>query len=107
MSHIPTFTVYETLVFAAECRMPRHSSKEEKLARVEEVISALDLEKARDTVVGDELLRGVSSGERKRLEVATELIAKPRMLVLDEPTRCAPEMREMCIWIIGDERAIS
>ncbi|KAI9007676.1 hypothetical protein DFJ74DRAFT_773213 [Hyaloraphidium curvatum] len=86
MAHIPTMTVRETLMFAAECRMPRHSTKEERIARVDEVISGLKLTNAQNTPVGDELIRGVSSGEKKRTEVATEMIARPRMLFLDEPT---------------------
>jgi len=79
-------TVRETLMFAAECRMPRSSTKEERIARVDEVIAGLKLTNAQNTPVGDELVRGVSSGEKKRTEVATEMIARPRMLFLDEPT---------------------
>ncbi len=86
MAHIPTMTVRETLIFAAECRMPRNSTKEERVARVDEVIAGLKLTNAQNTPVGDELVRGVSSGEKKRTEVATEMIARPRMLFLDEPT---------------------
>jgi ABC-type molybdenum transport system ATPase subunit/photorepair protein PhrA len=79
-------TVRETLMFAAECRMPRNSTKEERMQRVDEVIAGLKLTNAQNTPVGDELIRGVSSGEKKRTEVATEMIARPRMLFLDEPT---------------------
>ncbi len=86
MAHIPTMTVRETLMFAAECRMPRNSTHEERVARVDEVIAGLKLTNAQNTPVGDELIRGVSSGEKKRTEVATEMIARPRMLFLDEPT---------------------
>ncbi|KAI9006388.1 P-loop containing nucleoside triphosphate hydrolase protein, partial [Hyaloraphidium curvatum] len=86
MAHIPTMTVRETLMFAAECRMPRNSTKEERIARVDEVIAGLKLTNAQNTPVGDELIRGVSSGEKKRTEVGTEMIARPRMLFLDEPT---------------------
>jgi ABC-type multidrug transport system ATPase subunit len=85
-AHIPTMTVRETLIFAAECRMPRNSTNEERIARVDEVIAGLKLTNAQNTPVGDELIRGVSSGEKKRTEVATEMIARPRMLFLDEPT---------------------
>ncbi|KAI9009267.1 P-loop containing nucleoside triphosphate hydrolase protein, partial [Hyaloraphidium curvatum] len=86
MAHIPTMTVRETLMFAAECRMPRAATKDERIARVDEVIAGLKLTNAQNTPVGDELIRGVSSGEKKRTEVATEMIARPRMLFLDEPT---------------------
>ena len=64
-AHIPTMTVRETLMFAAECRMPRHCTPAERVARVDEVIASLRLNGAQNTPVGDELIRGVSSGEKK------------------------------------------
>lgn len=62
-------TVRETLQFAAECRMPREATQADRIARVDEVIASLRLTPAQNTPVGDELIRGVSSGEKKvRLE---------------------------------------
>jgi ATP-binding cassette subfamily G (WHITE) protein 2 len=46
----------------------------------------LGLLHCRNTIIGDELKRGVSGGERKRVCVAVELLLRPNVLFLDEPT---------------------
>ncbi|KAI9363926.1 hypothetical protein DFJ73DRAFT_638392 [Zopfochytrium polystomum] len=86
MSHTPTLTVRETLMLAAEFRMPASSSHADRVAMVDRTIAGLKLDKCADTRVGDELLRGLSSGEKKRLEVGIELVASPKIIFLDEPT---------------------
>ncbi|TPX31121.1 hypothetical protein SmJEL517_g05455 [Synchytrium microbalum] len=86
MAHIPTMTVRETIMFAAECRMPRGSTHAEISARVDEVLESLRMTEAQHTPVGDELIRGVSSGEKKRTEVGIEMVARPKVLFFDEPT---------------------
>jgi len=39
-----------------------------------------------DTRIGNEFIRGVSGGERKRCNIGMELIPSPGILFLDEPT---------------------
>jgi ABC-type multidrug transport system ATPase subunit len=40
----------------------------------------------RDVIVGSPMKKGISGGERKRLCVAMELLTRPQLLFLDEPT---------------------
>lgn len=79
-------TVQETLVLAAHFFLPTELPDEEKLKIVDTVIMELGLSKARDTIIGNDKVRGVSGGERKRANVATQLICDPAVLFLDEPT---------------------
>lgn len=81
-----SLTVAETLHFAAALRLPRTMSPAAKRARVDEVITALGLDKCRDTIIGGFFRRGISGGERKRVSVGHELLINPSVLLLDEPT---------------------
>lgn len=79
-------TVEEQLTYAALLRLPPNMSREKKLMRVNRVIQELGLSKVRNTMVGNDLVRGISGGERKRVNIGTELVTDPSLLFLDEPT---------------------
>jgi ABC-type multidrug transport system ATPase subunit len=81
-----SLTVYETLYYAAMLRLPRDMSRQEKLDRVNAVITSLGLTKCKDTIIGGFFRRGISGGERKRASVGHELLINPSTLFLDEPT---------------------
>ena len=81
-----TMTVSEALYMSALLKLPETISKEEKLNIVNEMISILHLEKCKDTIVGDSIIKGISGGERKRLSVGMEMIMNPSIIFLDEPT---------------------
>ena len=80
-------TVTETLMTAARLRLNKNISKIEKQERVDEIIMELGLKKAKNTKIGDEKHRGVSGGERKRVNIGVEIINLPSLIFLDEPTR--------------------
>jgi len=81
-----TLTVRENLMFSANLRLDKTFHLEEKKTRVQDTIQELGLAKCADTKVGNEFIRGVSGGERKRTNIGMELIISPSVLFLDEPT---------------------
>jgi len=81
-----TLTIFETINLAAELRLPRSMSKTDREARVDSVIAELGLRKCRDTRIGNEMTRGISGGERKRVSIAIEILRGPTVLFLDECT---------------------
>ena len=79
-------TVRETLTFSSMLRNHPMIPKEKRLERVDVVLDILGLRKVADTVVGNELLRGVSGGEKRRVTIGVELVKGSHILLLDEPT---------------------
>ena len=82
---IEELTVYQNLWFTARLCFARLSDQEIK-ARVENVLKELDLEGIKDLEVGSPIRKTISGGQRKRLNIALELIREPAILYLDEPT---------------------
>ncbi|KAM0848100.1 hypothetical protein ACQ4PT_054584 [Festuca glaucescens] len=79
-------TVQENLWFNARCRLSAEMSQAEKVLVVERVIDALGLQPVRDSLVGTVEQRGISGGQRKRVNVGLEMVMEPSVLILDEPT---------------------
>ncbi|EXX59290.1 hypothetical protein RirG_190390 [Rhizophagus irregularis DAOM 197198w] len=82
----PHLTVKETLSYTARLRLPREMSRRDKLKQVENTMALLNLTKCANTIIGDHMTRGVSGGERKRANIASELLTDPSVILLDEPT---------------------
>lgn len=83
---IGTLTVEEHLLYTALLRLPESVSYSDKKQIVSDLIEEMGLTKVRASLMGDESSRGISSGEMRRVSIATELITKPRVLICDEPT---------------------
>ncbi|KAI8778904.1 ATP-binding cassette sub-family G member 2, partial [Biomphalaria glabrata] len=81
-----TLSVRENLTFSAALRLRASIKAAERKERINKVIKELGLEKCADTKVGNDFIRGVSGGERKRCNIGMELIISPQVLFLDEPT---------------------
>lgn len=58
---LPYLTVYETLVSAADLKLP-HQTKAERLSRVQSVMRDMGLERCRNTYIGGEWRKGISTG---------------------------------------------
>jgi ABC transporter len=46
----------------------------------------LDLKHVENTLVGNDLIRGVSGGQRKRVTIGVSMTKEPRLILVDEPT---------------------
>ncbi|KAK7285030.1 hypothetical protein RJT34_19787 [Clitoria ternatea] len=79
-------TVEENLRFSARCRLPDDMPKADKVLIIERVIESLGLQPIRDSLVGTVEKRGISGGQRKRVNVGLEMVMEPSLLILDEPT---------------------
>ncbi len=77
----PLLKVVEALRYAGRLRLPRDTTDEELAAAVTRVVDELSLQANTDQLIGS-----LSGGQRKRTGVATELLARPSLLFLDEPT---------------------
>ncbi|KAF7552513.1 hypothetical protein G7Z17_g4249 [Cylindrodendrum hubeiense] len=83
---LPSLTVRETLRFAAGLRLPSFMGKEEKHRRAEEVLLKMGLKDCADNLIGNEMIKGISGGEKRRVSIAVQVLTDPRILLLDEPT---------------------
>lgn len=83
-------TVREILEFHGRLySMPR----DERRARIDEVIRLVELERKRDVLV-----KHLSGGMKRRLEIARGLMTRPEVLYLDEPTLGLDPQSRLHVW---------
>ena len=90
--HFPQLTVGDTLYFAARARTPRntpgHIKKEDYARHMRDVIMAtLGIRHTINTRVGNDFVRGVSGGERKRVSIAEACLNNSPLQAWDNSTR--------------------
>lgn len=82
---LASLTVRETLRYAAGLRLPKWMSKEQKIRRAEEILLKMGLKDCADNLIGNDLVKGISGGEKRRVTIAVQILTEPRILLLDEP----------------------
>ncbi|OCK80389.1 putative multidrug resistance ABC transporter [Lepidopterella palustris CBS 459.81] len=90
--HFPMLTVGDTLTFAARARAPRHVpggvNKYEYAQHMRDVIMAIfGISHTINTRVGNDYVRGVSGGERKRVSIAEAALSGAPLQCWDNSTR--------------------
>ncbi len=82
---IEELTVFENLFFSAKLSM-KGMSKMQLIRKVKSTLQSLGLYEIRNLRVGSVTKKIISGGQRKRLNIALELIREPSILFVDEPT---------------------
>ncbi len=99
---IEELTVYQNLFFNAQMCFSDFT-KEQIREVVDKVLRELDLYEIRNLRVGDPLNKSISGGQRKRLNIALELLREPALLYVDEPTSGLSSMdSEKVMWLLKD-----
>ncbi|XP_034370269.1 ATP-binding cassette sub-family G member 5 [Arvicanthis niloticus] len=82
---LSSLTVRETLRYTAMLALQR-SSADFYNKKVEAVMTELSLSHVADQMIGNYNFGGISSGERRRVSIAAQLLQDPKVMMLDEPT---------------------
>jgi ABC-type multidrug transport system ATPase subunit/pSer/pThr/pTyr-binding forkhead associated (FHA) protein len=74
-------SVERALYYAAKLRLPKDFTAQQIRQRIEEVLDDVEMKHRRRLLISK-----LSGGQRKRVSIALELLAKPSVFFLDEPT---------------------
>lgn len=84
--HFPSLTVWQTLKFSLINKTKRHDRSSIPIV-VDALLKMFGISHTKNTLVGNEYVRGVSGGERKRVSIAETLATKSTVVCWDNSTR--------------------
>eukprot|EP00930_Biecheleria_cincta_P025142 TRINITY_DN17937_c0_g1_i1.p1 TRINITY_DN17937_c0_g1~~TRINITY_DN17937_c0_g1_i1.p1 ORF type:complete len:695 (+),score=124.75 TRINITY_DN17937_c0_g1_i1:64-2148(+) len=79
-------TVREQIRFSAELRNDSQLSASRLDRITDDVLAVMQIDHIQNSIVGGVEKRGISGGQRKRVNIGLELAAQPDIMFLDEPT---------------------
>ncbi|KAF6022142.1 hypothetical protein EB796_019552 [Bugula neritina] len=85
-AYLCNLTCWDTLWYTALLRLPGSIPTHKKKEIVSDVVDMLDMRQCLNTKIGNEYIRGISGGEKRKLSIACELLTNPVLMLLDEPT---------------------
>ena len=102
---VEELTVFENLYFNAKLCF-RDFSPRQLMKAVLKVLNDIGLIGIKDLRVGDPLNKFISGGQRKRLNIALELIREPSVLFVDEPTSGLSSMDSELVMLLLKEQTL-
>ncbi|MCK4750912.1 MAG: ATP-binding cassette domain-containing protein, partial [Bacteroidales bacterium] len=102
---IEDLTVFRNLYLNAKLCLSNYSNTE-ILRKIHQILADLDLDDIKHLKVGNPLKKFISGGQRKRLNIALELIREPAVLFVDEPTSGLSSMGSEKVMLLLKEQAL-
>ncbi|CCK72691.1 ATP-binding cassette sterol transporter AUS1 KNAG_0L00680 [Huiozyma naganishii CBS 8797] len=83
--HFPFLTVKQTVDFALSCKFDLSKEEREKIRN--DILKEFGLLHVSDTIIGNDFVRGISGGERKRISIIETFIANGSVYLWDNSTK--------------------
>ncbi|ERM95254.1 hypothetical protein AMTR_s00008p00014220 [Amborella trichopoda] len=84
-----TLTVWEAVYYSAQLQLPSTMSSSQKKGRAEITIQEMGLQDAMHTRIGGGGVKGLNGGQKRRVSICIEILTRPSLLFLAEPTNGA------------------
>ena len=83
---ITTLTIGEAVYYSFLLQFPYSMSKSKKKESADMTIREMGLQDAINTRIGGWGVKGISGGQKRRVNICIEILIHPKLLFLDEPT---------------------